>query len=344
AIQSVLDFAYDRTTPSKNDHRLAVDLLTLLDNNNAISIATAKSGFSKDPSAQDSLKTGSVTISTQSSSQGGGDTLNVYKGIKSPFGTDSDRGDTEHAWSILANLYGYSQPDAKGKLIETNGTAPAILELRNSPRIHLDGVKLNASDHNYLGPVARTRTAIGILKYLVTQPKVAFLSKLEYMSVRQETWNSETRLKNCGSADYYVLDPLNIPSSQIKDPEVYFDLEHDQNFHHFKEKVKRYLETVNGARCPFDFPLSMANNLIGRSDLGNFAIALGAVERNMLIIKSTDPVPGSHTSWNDGTAYYSIMPDDLISQRNLMLVSQFVTIQATSTPTPSVTSISPSGR
>jgi len=54
----------------------------------------------------------------------------------------------------------------------------------------------------------------------------------------------------------------------------------------------------------------------------------------MLIIESDHEIGGSYVSYFDGRKWYSIDQMDDISQKNFVLIGQFLTMQATVTTTP----------
>ena len=339
-LQSILEFSFDRISPSKDDFRLAEDLLTFLDAKNAISLATAKSGFSKEQPASRALKIGSVTINAQQPPSGGGDTLNVYREPKSHYENPKlDQTAIENAWKRLYDLYDKTQPDYAGHLAKGSGAASNIIELRNSPRTRFDKNDKNAFMTDFIGPIARTRTAIGILKYLVTQPKIAFVSPAEYLSIVHSSWNTREYFSRCPAADAYILDPQSQVGVQSGDPEIYYPLNLISEFVDNQYHIRSFIDTLN-INCAYSYFLVLGKNV----NMRDFSIGLNALKRNILIIKSSQPPESSFVIWKDEGYYFYIMPDDRISQRNLLLVSQFLTIQATSTPSPSLTTISPSGR
>ena len=66
---------------------------------------------------------------------------------------------------------------------------------------------------------------------------------------------------------------------------------------------------------------------------------LAGLRRFLLIIVSENELPNAYVSYFDGKRWYSIDGADEISQKNFVLLSEFLTIQATSTPPPTLTAI-----
>ena len=61
---------------------------------------------------------------------------------------------------------------------------------------------------------------------------------------------------------------------------------------------------------------------------------LHGLRRFILIIESDDERPDSYISYFDGRKWYSIDRSDEISQKNFVLIGQFLTMQATVANTP----------
>ena len=354
-IHSILELAADRLTPAASDMRYAEDLITLLDSESAIALATAKSGFSKATNPKPfsgRFGTGEITIQTQPQPSNGGDSLNIYRQPSSSNDKNSHLEIVDYAWRKLYEIYKKSQPNQKGHFTSYFGKIPNLIELRNSPVTNLDALDRVAFIKAHLGPVMRTRTAIGILKYLTTHPSISFISLADYSIIKGLKWNTPTYFQNCPESDSYVLDPSILTGLQKDDHHLYYDV-----YYNISSENKKYLHTYitkigndninvltgenKNHNCIFSYAGDSKSILSENRDL---VTDLSQLKRLILVVKSNDYQPGSFAHWSENGVYYSVMSDDYISQRNLMLVSQFLTIQATSTPTPSVTTISPTGR
>ena len=354
-IQSLIDLGIVRLTPYLQDFSIAEDLLTELDADRAISLASAKSGFSKENSASKRLPQGmsQITISAQTPSAGGGDTLNTY--YKRPTSQNEvEMSETEAAWAKLSMLYTSTQPTRTGKAIGSVG-AKSFIELRNSPITNLEGISNTQFHGEYLGPVMRTYTAIGILKHITSQPRVAFLSEDQYRKVTTLDWNSPEYFRQCPETDTYILNPDDPDQNQFRDSNLFgAPIRVDKAV---TDRIGSYLRDISSRigtekddhirnYCIYSYATSKYAKRYTASihDLAEFAKGLNELKRFIIVVKSNQPIEDAFASWFDKGVFYSIMPNDVISQRNLMLIAQFLTIQAISTPSPSLTTISPSGR
>ena len=95
------------------------------------------------------------------------------------------------------------------------------------------------------------------------------------------------------------------------------------NFDHLKSKIERCLYTIVNRFNPSDYD---------RSAL--LESRLQGLRRFVLIIESDDEIPNSYVSYFDGRKWYSIDRSDEISQKNFVLIGQFLTMQATVVTTP----------
>lgn len=347
-IQSLIDLSVTRLTPALNDFDLAEDILTELDHRRLISLATTKSRFSKSEDKFELKRDGehSIVINNQPTQTGGGDTLNVYfNDLNSRFEMrDADQ--NRDVWRTFFNLYAHSQPTKDKGSIEANGLS-SVVELRNSPITNLDKIPSFDFRQTYLGPILRTYTTTGILKYITTQPKISIIDENSYAAIRALPWNSREYFRRCPDADTYIVDPSDQNQTQIGDDHIFFTspIKNDEVTHiveFLKAVGSGALSTFDGkGACIFSYPF------IGNKapfSMQKTSYLLGKLKRFILVVTSNHKLENAFTSWQRNGTYYSIMSDDYISQRNLMLISQFLTIQATSTPTPSLTTISPSGR
>jgi hypothetical protein len=65
-----------------------------------------------------------------------------------------------------------------------------------------------------------------------------------------------------------------------------------------------------------------------------------SLRRLLLVIRSCQERPNSYVSYFDGKTWYAIDGEDGISQKNFVLIAQFLTMQVTATPPPLTPTIS----
>ena len=341
-LYDVFEFAVDRLAPDNNNFDRAEDILTCLDAENSISLATAKSGFSKHSELASGMSKGTTIIQTQMQESTGGDTLNVYLAEQGTRSRGGCRTNSRILWNELYQIYSGSQPIQKGSSFADASSKPRFIELRNSPITEFSSMKPNDFMHGYLGPVMRTRTAGGILRFIVTQPKIAFVNASDYASIVSEPWNSDSYHRNCQYADTYILNPVSKVGAQGNDTRLFYHGaseiagERELSIERFLGSMVRSIGTKQPL-CFYDFPEAQPDGDLIERDLKSLT-------RLMLIVTSPEPVPDAYASWYHLGNYYSIMPNDYVTQRNLMLLSQLLTIQSTATASPSVTTINPSSK
>ena len=225
-------------------------------------------------------------------------------------------------WGWLWKLYAGTQPAADGSLWNAVRGVPLRIELRTTPikNVRAQGLDLTRSS---VGPVLRTHSALGILKALDAEPKlVDYVTPDEYETIITAPFNSRSYFRRCDSDFAYLL-PLHLAKAKTLSDVVIRDI---------ASPAQQLYDTREGENCSY-----MANT--HRLD-PTLERQLNHLRRLILIIRSDAPPPSdAYVSWRDDYWYY-IDGSDTISQKNFMLISQFMSIQSTVSATPSLTAVS----
>ena len=321
-----MDFTANRLTPRYRDFARAIDLMAQMDHDGGLILATSKSDFSSKPRQKAQISK-DVTLSLQPPPEDS-NSLNLYLSEKGAGARSNETGverSLKKEWSELQSIYSGTQPQSDGKDLAPSGLLSRI-ELRTTPRPTADMPQASLQNRN-LAPVLRTRSALGVLKYLVDQPSVSFVSEADYRGIARLPWNDPRLTRQCG-IEYYVLDTAK--------PSGWGDMFHEARTEAEEKNddvVMSYLKTTSSFR---QCALSLPEN----KDVADQEIRLHRAKRHFLIVTGGDEVRGCFTQWESGATRYCIKDDDVVSQRNLMLLSQILTIQATSTPSPALSTVS----
>lgn len=317
-ITSVLTFAVDRLTPGFEDYSIAINALIALDHFGAITISVTEAEASLPKSKKPANKDGSAKSN---------ETNPVLAIAKQPFHpyTGGDLTETktqaeiiQDLWCRLVVVISRWNTDSCTRPVTIENISLAV-NVRHP--IHQGGAKEGVF-------FIKTRSAIGILRAAteVPAPLIAIVPKEKYSKIINYNWNYKERLGTCPNANYYTLLPddenkMDHPDENIPvTNEVAYKI---WNFDHLKSKIERCLYTIVNRFNPSDYD---------RSAL--LESRLQGLRRFVLIIESDDEIPNSYVSYFDGRKWYSIDRSDEISQKNFVLIGQFLTMQATVVTTP----------
>jgi len=172
----------------------------------------------------------------------------------------------------------------------------------------------------------RTRSALGILKSATEtpSPRIAFVTEEIFRKIRGHPWNSRQVRSACGEMIYYTLlpeeeGPEDHPSANVEATRVVRNLIMSRE--QYPERSPKWcLYTTSSTLDPTDYQ--------GAQDEARLAF----LRRYLLIIVSDSEIEGSYVSYSDGKKWYSIDADDDVSQKNFVLIGQFLTMQATTVP------------
>jgi hypothetical protein len=164
-----------------------------------------------------------------------------------------------------------------------------------------------------------TRSAQGILKNAIDGTLFEFVSPSDFQKIRRDHNDDPHRRLCAGFASYYTIS------------------END-------DALASILANIRSNHQPVDLktPLVCFETASLGHEYDPFTeYRLASARRFILIIKSDSPPASSYVSYTDGESWYYIDKSDDISQRNFVLIGQFLTIQATAAPplplTPTVT-------
>ena len=349
-LGSILAFAVDRITPNVADNRAALNSIMQLDNCSAITFAAAKSELSeKSPGLSDLAKVRGtpITIQTQPQSVAGNNALDIYflpnksecfVPISTAQSNGKVSGTTQQVWDRLFRLYAGTQFKSGAKKLDDPKENPNWLELRSAPLKLSEAANTNKTDRhdNALAPVINTRSAIGILNRLTTgfgSRRLQYVDQQQYEKIISSYVNNLTYFHRCNDEFFYTLRPQlaeELGVEFISDPAE-------------RQKISSFIDaTVNEQHEKKQHCLYAINPTGGSESDMKLEADLDKLRRFILIVTSpTVPPAGTYTSWQaeDGMWYY-INSEDTISQKNFLLLAQFMLIQATQTPSPSLTSVS----
>jgi hypothetical protein len=318
-LQPIFAFAFDQWVPSYKDNAAALNMMIYLDNCGAIGLAATRSDFSAEkPPTQHVITHGeTINIQTQAAASGGNDSLDLYLNPKRSACTPED---VTRVWGWLWNLYDGTQPDTDGFLWSSGRRVPLRIELRTTP---IKGIKAGGVDitRTSVGPVLRTHSALGILKSLDAAPElVEYVTPEEYEAITQAPFNSQDYFQRCDSDFAYLL-PLDLAKRKSPGDSTIQGITSAQQFYHAREEES----------CTYMASTQVLKPLLEEE--------LNHLRRLILIIRSeSPPLSNAYVSWKDDYWYY-IDGNDSISQRNFMLISQYMSIQSTVSSTASLTSV-----
>jgi hypothetical protein len=316
----IFAYASDQWTPGYKVNAAALNMMIWLDSCGAIGLAATRSDFSeKDWAPRVSANGASINIETQPRASGGNDSLDLYLDSKPSACSPQD---VTRVWDWLWRLYAGTQPAADGSLWNPGRGVPLRIELRMTPikNIRAGGIDLT---RNGVGPILRTHSALGILKSLDAEPKlVEYVTPEEYEFIIHAPFNSPSYFRRC-DPDFAYLMPLRFAKAKSFIDPVIRDI---------VPPAEQLYATREGENCSYMASVHVFNPELERE--------LNHLRRLVLIIQSNSPPPpDAYVSWKDDDWYY-IDGSDTISQKNFMLVSQFMSIQSTVSSAPSLTAVS----
>jgi hypothetical protein len=296
-------------------------MMIWLDSCGAIGLAATRSDFSAEkPAVQRVAANGaSINIQTQPAASGANDSLDLYLNSKR---TNCSPEQVTRVWGWLWKLYEGTQPDADGSLWNAGKGVPLRIELRTAPIKNLKAGSLDMTRIS-VGPILRTHSALGILKALDAEPQlVEYVTPEEYETIIQAPFNSQGYFRRCDS-DFAYLMPLHLAKAKSHTDTVIRDI---------VPPAQQVYDTREGAICSYMASARVFNPLLEQQ--------LNHLRRLILIIRSdSPPPPDAYVSSRDGEWYY-IDGGDTISQRNFMLIYQYMSIQSTVSSAPSLTAVS----
>ncbi len=317
----IFAFAFDQWVPSYTDNAAALNMMVWLDSCGAIGLAATRSDFSAEkPAVQRVAANGaSINIQTQPAASGANDSLDLYLNSKR---TNCSPEQVTRVWGWLWKLYEGTQPDADGSLWNAGKGVPLRIELRTAPIKNLKAGSLDMTRIS-VGPILRTHSALGILKALDAEPQlVEYVTPEEYETIIQAPFNSRGYFRRCDS-DFAYLMPLHLAKAKSHTDTVILDI---------LPPAQQVYDTRERANCSYMASARVFNPLLEQQ--------LNHLRRLILIIRSdSPPPPDAYVSWRDGEWYY-IDGGDTISQRNFMLIYQYMSIQSTVSSAPSLTAVS----
>jgi hypothetical protein len=317
----IFAFAFDQWVPSYTDNAAALNMMIWLDSCGAIGLAATRSDFSAEKPAVERLAAngGSINIETQPAASGPNDSLDLYLNSKR---SSCSPEEVTRVWGWLWSLYKGTQPNTDGSLWNVGYGVPLRIELRAAPIKNIKAGSLDIT-RTSVGPILRTHSALGILKSLDAEPElVEYVTPEEYEAITQAPYNSRIYFRRCDS-DFAYLMPLDL--AKIKSRV-------DRVIRNIVPPAQEIYDTREGDNCSYMASTRVFNPLLERQ--------LNHLRRLVLIIQSdSPPPPDAYVSWKDDYWYY-IDGSDSISQKNFMLIYQYMSIQSTVSSAPSLTAVS----
>ncbi len=327
-LANILELAAQRMTPASGLASKAINNITTLDDLESIRITSTLSDLgsavnSKSPVSSPSssdAKTPPNSISIYFNPHG---LLEYNKSAAS-----HARKLAEDVWDNVRQLYAGTQPD---------GIASADrIELRVVPRSSV-GVKDNAN----LAPVLTTRSPLGVLKSMMEGgpgADISFVTPSVYERIRSLDYNvwlvgdDSNRTFACPTGIFYTLDlelAESIKALPIGGP-------HGYDWSTARD-VQRALQFANpkDKRCPHSIPGLTQTKY---SDPMEEEL-LAELRLYILVIVDNKAPATAYVARTVGDQTYYIAGDDLISQKNLLLLGQFLTIQSSTAPVPTTTAV-----
>jgi hypothetical protein len=317
----IFAYAFDQWVPGYADNAAALNMMIWLDACGAMGLAATRSDFSaeRDGAARVSANGASINIQTQSSGSGPNDSLDLYLESKR---SGCSPEDVTRVWRWLWSLYAGTQPGADGSVWSQGRGVPLRIELRTTPIKNVRASRLDIT-RSSVGPILRTHSALGILKAQDAEPKlVEYVTPEEYAEITEAPFNSQAYFRRCDS-DFAYLMPLHLAKAKSFTDVVIRDI---------VPPARELYDTRDAGNCSYMANAHRFDPALERQ--------LNHLRRLVLIVRSdAPPPPDAYVSWRDDNWYY-IEGSDTISQRNFMLISQFMSIQSTVTAAPSLTAVS----
>jgi hypothetical protein len=344
SVASILMMAVNRMTPGYLDYAAAVNAMIALDDYGALDITPAIIVSDNTPAATSPAPPPSRAPKKNSTGSDGksSDTsrqvyqvLEVRLETRNPgfYGSESPREAEDRIkalWNRLCLIYqSPDNEDCQNKLILIFRTPDANIPIDDPA---LKGIHIH---------ILLTRSAYGILKAMIEGSLIEFVDQSRYEEIRKlqipkplanskevkEVFvNSDDVKQNCEGATYYTVLPPAVKNEMNNI--IAYQKEIDQ----VKIILSKSIQlTTSGKGCLY----TTDNNLLpdNQQALEDEHTLLQA-RRLMLIITTPYQRPNSYIGYFDRRTnmWYSIDAEDRISQRNFILLSQFLTIQASATP------------
>jgi hypothetical protein len=317
----IFAYAFDQWVPGYADNAAALNMMIWLDACGAMGLAATRSDFTaeKDGAAQVSANGASINIQTQSSGSRPNDSLDLYVESKR---SGCSPEDVTRVWRWLWSLYAETQPGGDGSVWNHGRGVPLRIELRTTPIKNVRASRLDIT-RSSVGPILRTHSALGILKSQDAEPKlVEYVTPEEYGEITEAPFNSQAYFRRCDS-DFAYLMPLHLAKAKSFTDVVIQDI---------VPPAQELYDTRDAGNCSYMANAHRFDPALERQ--------LNHLRRLILIVRSDAPPPAdAYVSWRDDEWYY-IEGSDAISQKNFMLISQFMSIQSTVSAAPSLTAVS----
>jgi hypothetical protein len=332
----LLDFATSYMTVDADETYAALNIISQLDQLNAVQLAAEKSDLNK---AKDAVSTGTIPVkggnvtlevTNKASGGGGNDALVIYRLPYHPHATASEAGErrkVEGLWNMLIQIYASTQPKSAHcppsplHSFDLDGAANcSSIELRTMP---VARNKVTDEGLNSGMPLMRTYSALGILKNATedatedaqnSHPRIAFIDLEKFNRIRGYAWN-----RNSDEFGVYTILPEDESEGTAKDP--------------MAREVEQWL--AHNSSQPFVY--RSPNPRASFDDFIKGNRTLGHLRRYVLIIEGSEPPLNAYVAHFDHGTWYYIDRADITSQKNFNLVSLFMTMMAAPPTTPPLT-------
>jgi hypothetical protein len=334
-ILNILDFAANRITPGFDDQSAAINRIAALDSHGALNLASTLSDLSSKATAT-KTKTPSATA-TQGNANGQtqqvADSLSLYFTPRLSFAKAAKNSAASamvrKLWSSLSGFYA-SEPQWNANRIELR-TVPEAAKKKSS---------------NDLSPVLSTRSAFGALKDALeggASSLIGFVSYDEFREIQSSPLNNfkdvvktNTLRGSCSSGLFYTLTIDQAIAKKrlcVQDFDRYPQAEKnctDKTIDTFDKNITKLVEDVVIKNDGGQNGCVLSIMDLNKRNRGDDSTVIGAEElldelREFILIIVGEAPPGdAFTAWRDGSQWYWIDHSDFISQRNLMLLSQFL--------------------
>jgi hypothetical protein len=322
-IASLITLAVDRLTSGYEDYATAINAIIALDDLGAITISSgvtgsnvsnqsspASSGSKPPPSGQEPVLI--VTLQT---------THPYAKGRP----TDVE------AQAVIRQLWCRLYTVLENKMASCE-TLPSIIAFS---RHALQTAKKEVSKAKEISKVTdfplHTRSALGILKASteIPAPLIAFVPSEMFKKITSYPWNGESARAKRSDMSYYTL----LPEDEGPKDHRSANVEATQFVRNLILSSRTYPE------ASLEWCLYTPSTNLDVSDYMSLVreTRLTFLRRYLIIIVSDAEIPGSYVSYSDGEKWYSIDAHDEVSQKNFVLIGQFLTMQATTIQQPPLT-------
>jgi hypothetical protein len=355
-LVSVLTLVPDRITPGYKDFFPAVDAIVELDQYGAVVISAAR--YADIVAAMPLNVSRLATPSKQSGDSSGSqpnDTLVLYLRLEHPALEPLERNQQErraqlnilHLWLRLLRIYNPEQVskqrfEALNSAIEQEGFSiqNLVAQLPNYIAIRTIGVSRDKS--KIFPPELRVRSGLGILKAAAEPPdvKIEFVNPQEYRAIREHPWNRRNDLDrkpgSCHEVNFYTVLRSDLTEPQRRSDTPANSLLNPGSITQYSRAVSKAEDFLRSGQYKCAFTTS--DNLdVDDYDEVEQETALGEQRRFILVIQDSKPPDRDVyvSIRRDGEWFYIDKRDD-VSQRNFVLLGQFLTMQAIAPQTPPV--------